>query len=158
MISWTRCIVIMERCRDIDTVWAQFTNNRLVGVSIVGRPVSGKNQDTWVEVSRLCTDGTKNACSFLYSASARAAFELGYDRIQTYILAEESGLSLKASGWQFDRLSHPIGWHHDGDRPAREVAEHLAKRKQLWFKFLRAPIEREVHWRRGTLFANSVVS
>ena len=44
-------------------------------------------------------DGYKNACSFLYSASARAAKALGYNKIITYILQSESGVSLIASGW-----------------------------------------------------------
>ena len=108
--------------------------DKLVGVAIVGRPVGGANQDRWAEVTRLCTDGTKNACSALYAASARAAKELGFERIQTYILETESGVSLKASGWKFDRMSHPIGWNN-GNRP-RMVAEHLTGRKQLWYKDL----------------------
>ena len=109
-------------------------NDALVGVAIVGRPVGGANQDRWVEVTRLCTDGTPDACSFLYGAAARAAKALGYQRIQTYILASEPGTSLKASGWAFERMSHPIGWHHDGPRAARKVEAHLVERKQLWFK------------------------
>ena len=52
------------------------------------------------EVTRLVTDGTKNACSFLYGAAARAAFALGYRRIGTYILATEPGTSLTAAGWR----------------------------------------------------------
>ena len=108
-------------------------DGKLVGVSIVGRPVSGKNQHLWVEVTRLCTDGTHNACSFLYAASARAAKALGFTRIQTYILQTEPGTSLKASGWTFDRLSHPVGWHHDGPRAARAVETHLSTQKQLWY-------------------------
>lgn len=111
-------------------------DGRLVGVAIVGRPVGGANQDRWVEVTRLCTDGTKNACSFLYGAAARASKALGYERIQTYILLDENGASLKASNWQFDRLSHPVGWHHDGERKARKVEDHLSGRKQLWYKDL----------------------
>lgn len=106
----------------------------LVGVVIVGRPVGGQHQQDWVEVTRLCTDGTFNACSFLYSAACRAACALGFKRIQTYILASESGVSLKAAGWTFDRLSHPVGWHHDGPRAARVVAPLLFERKQLWFR------------------------
>lgn len=107
-------------------------DGKLVGVTIVGRPVSGKNQDIWVEVTRLCTDGTPNACSFLYAASARAAKALGFKRIQTYILQSEPGTSLRASGWNFERLSHPVGWHHDGPRAARNVENHLLSQKQLW--------------------------
>src|SRR5689334_12392981 len=73
----------------------------LVGVAIVGRPVSRMRDDgVTAEVTRLCTDGTKNACSFLYGAAARAAFALGFRRIGTYILASEPGMSLTASGWR----------------------------------------------------------
>lgn len=113
----------------------------LVGVIVVGRPVGGQHQHDWVEVTRCCTDGTKNACSFLYGAAARAAKALGYERIQTYILKEEDGASLKASNWTFDRMSHPVGWHHDGEktgaRKARKVPDHLKERKQLWYRGLR---------------------
>ena len=74
-------------------------NGRLAGVAIVGRPVSRYLDDgLTLEVNRLCTDGTKNACSFLYGAAARAAKVLGYHRIVTYILDTESGVSLRASG------------------------------------------------------------
>lgn len=110
----------------------------LVGVCIVGRPVGGQHQYEWLEVTRLCTNGAPNACSFLYQAAARAGKILGYARIQTYILKEESGVSLKASGWKFDRLSHPPGWHHDGPRAARVVEPHLMGRKQLWYRDLNA--------------------
>lgn len=74
---------------------------KLVGVAICGRPVS-RHLDTGyiLEVTRLCTDGTKNACSKLYSACARIARELGYDKIITYILDSETGNSLIATGWE----------------------------------------------------------
>ena len=49
------------------------------------------DQHMTVEVLRLCTDGTKNACSKLYGACRRAAKMLGYERLITYILADESG-------------------------------------------------------------------
>jgi len=75
--------------------------NRIVGVVIVGRPVSRVRDDgETLEVTRLCTDGARNACSFLYGAAARACFALGYRRIGTYILASESGASLRAAGWR----------------------------------------------------------
>lgn len=73
----------------------------IVGVAIVGRPVSRMRDDgVTLEVTRLCTDGTRNACSFPYGAAARAAFALGYRRIGTYILVSEDGASLRASGWR----------------------------------------------------------
>ncbi|MBW6523475.1 hypothetical protein KZ810_08180 [Sphingomonas sp. RHCKR47] len=53
-----------------------------------------------LEVTRLCTTGHRNACSFLYGAAARAAFALGYSRIGTYILKREPGTSLAAAGWK----------------------------------------------------------
>jgi hypothetical protein len=76
-------------------------SDELVGVVIVGRPVSRMRDDgRTLEVTRLCTDGARNACSFLYGAAARACFALGYSKIGTYILATEDGASLRASGWR----------------------------------------------------------
>ena len=72
----------------------------LVGVAIVGRPVSRYLDDgRTVEVNRLCSTGEKNVCSFLYGAAARAAKALGYERIITYTLDTEPGTSLRAAGW-----------------------------------------------------------
>jgi hypothetical protein len=71
-----------------------------VGAAITGRPVArAVPQYTVAEVIRCVTNGTKNACSLLYSASARAAEALGFNWIQTYILKSEHGSSLAASGW-----------------------------------------------------------
>jgi len=73
---------------------------QVVGVVIVGRPVARGNDNGWtLEVTRCCTDGTPNACSKLYSAARRAAAALGYRRLITYILASESGSTLKAANW-----------------------------------------------------------
>jgi hypothetical protein len=81
---------------------AQDDDGRLVGVSIVGRPVARKLCDgLTVEVTRLCTDGTFNACSILYGASRRVALDKGYRRGLTYILETEDGGSLRASGWAY---------------------------------------------------------
>lgn len=80
---------------------AACANNEIVGVVIVGRPVSRHRDDGMtLEVTRLCTNGHRNACSFLYGAAARATFALGFRRIGTYILKEEPGTSLKAAGWK----------------------------------------------------------
>ncbi len=76
-------------------------DGELLGVVIVGRPVSRHRDDgQTLEVTRLCTTGHPNACSFLYGAAARAAFALGYARIGTYILKSEPGTTLKAAGWK----------------------------------------------------------
>lgn len=80
---------------------AAMAGDHLVGVVIVGRPVARRRDDgLTLEVTRLCTDGHRNACSFLYGAAARAAFALGYKRIGTYILKREPGTSLAAAGWR----------------------------------------------------------
>lgn len=79
------------------------------GAAIVGRPTGRKNpQYSWAEVTRLVTDGHKNACSVLYAACARIAREMGFERIQTFILKEETGVSLKAAAWTFERISDGI--------------------------------------------------
>jgi len=84
---------------------------RLVGVAIVGRPVSRVLDDgLTVEVTRLCTDGTANACSFLYASCARAAKAMGYRKIITYILETETGASLKATGWKNEGLCGGRSW------------------------------------------------
>lgn len=76
-------------------------NEKIVGVIIVGRPVSRELDNGYtLEVNRLCTDGTSNACSILYSAAWRASKALGWQRLITYILNSENGASLYASNWK----------------------------------------------------------
>lgn len=72
----------------------------IVGVGIAGRPVARHLDDgTTIEITRVATDGTRNACSMLYRALVRAAFALGYRAVITYTQARESGSSLRAAGW-----------------------------------------------------------
>lgn len=86
-------------------------NGRLVGVVIVGRPISRYLDDgKTLEVNRLCTLGVKNACSILYAAAARAAKAMGYEKIITYILQSENGGSLKAAGWKCAGLAGGKEW------------------------------------------------
>ena len=74
---------------------------KIVGVAIVGRPVSRHLDDGWtLEVNRCCTDGTRNACSILYAAAWRAARAMGYKRIVTYTLDTETGKSVIAAGYR----------------------------------------------------------
>lgn len=75
-------------------------DGQIVGVAVVGRPISRELEDGFTaDVTRTATDGTKNACSKLYSACWRAARALGYRRMGTYTLATEPGTSLRAAGW-----------------------------------------------------------
>lgn len=111
------------------------TNERgLIGVAICGRPVARLLDDgLTIEVTRLCTDGEKNACSVLYSACARIAREMGYRRIISYILETEPGTSLKASGWTFSHTTHGDTW----DRPSRKRTDkHPTCPKKMFEKIL----------------------
>lgn len=104
---------------------------RLVGVVIVGRPI-GRHTDDGVtlEVTRVATDGTPNACSALYAASWRAARALGYCRLVTLTRADESGASLRGAGWRViaERPVH-AGW----DRPSRRRGSPVdAIPRTLW--------------------------
>lgn len=111
-------------------------NNKLVGVVQVGRPVSRVLDDgKTVEVTRLCSDGTKNVCSFLYSRAARIAKELGYSKIITYILQTESGDSLVASGWQLEEEKCGGGNWSCKSRPRQTTAPQCLK--QRWVKILK---------------------
>ena len=86
-------------------------NGALVGVAICGRPVARRLDDGYtLEVNRLCTDGTPNACSILYAAAYRAARAMGYNKVVTYILDTESGVSLRASGWRCAGLAGGREW------------------------------------------------
>jgi hypothetical protein len=83
----------------------------IVGVAMVGRPVARGLDDGWtVEVTRLCTDGTKNACSKLYAAARKIASAMGYKKIVTYILESEQGTSLKAAGWKMEAKTFGGSW------------------------------------------------
>lgn len=107
---------------------------RLHGAIIVGRPVARRiDHRTVVEVTRLVTDGTPNACSMLYGAAARAAKALGYQRIQTYILDTEPGVTLRASGWQLETVTKGGKWSY-GTRGGADA--HPTGPKQRWAREL----------------------
>jgi hypothetical protein len=102
----------------------------VVGVAIIGRPVSRHRDDGMtLEVTRLCTDGTRNACSFLYGAAARAAFALGFLRVGTYTLPEEGGASLRAAGWKLLGERGGGSWSSQS-RP--RIDKHPTQGKLLW--------------------------
>ena len=102
----------------------------LRGVVIVGRPVARALDDnTTAEVTRLCTDGTPNVCSMLYSAAWRAAKAMGYRRLITYTAAREPGTSLKAAGWVRRYETKARSW----DMPSRRRTDkHVVEPRVLW--------------------------
>jgi len=102
----------------------------LVGVAIVGRPVSRRLQDTWTaEVTRVATDGTRNACSLLYEAAWRACRAMGFTRLITYTLPEEGGASLRGAGFTLIGEAGGGSWSRK-DRP--RVDEHPTQTKMRW--------------------------
>lgn len=91
---------------------AVYRGAALHGVAIVGRPVARLLDDNFtLEVTRVATDGEKNACSILYGACARAAEALGFARIVTYTLESEGGVSLRASGWTAEATTPAKSWN-----------------------------------------------
>ena len=116
-------------------VGAQNGEQHLIGCVILGRPVARPlDYRKIIEVTRLVTDGTPHACSFLYGAAARLAKAMGYEHIQTYILEAEPGTSLKASGWSFEAMTDGGSWNH-GWRKGR-CDDQPQCCKQRWGKSL----------------------
>jgi hypothetical protein len=102
----------------------------VVAVAIIGRPVARHLQDDYTaEVTRLASDGSRNACSFLYGAAWRAARALGYRRLITYTLASENGASLRGAGWRVVGESPGGSW----STPSRpRVDTHPLQGKLRW--------------------------
>ena len=112
------------------------SDGNLHGAAIVGRPVArlaGSPRDV-LEVVRLVTDGTPNACSILYAAAARCGQALGFRRIQTYVLDSEPGTSLLASGWEYDGQAGGGQWKHTDGKPRR--TDQPTEVKGRWSKSL----------------------
>jgi len=105
-------------------------DGEVVGVAIVGRPVARRKDDgLTLEALRVCTDGTPNACSFLYGACWRAARALGYQRLITYTLKTESGSSLRAAGWKVIGETPAQSW----SVPSRpRVDKHPLQQRFCW--------------------------
>ena len=114
---------------------ACYDDDRLVGVAMIGRPVA-RHQDDGVtlEVNRVCTDGTKNACSMLYGAAKRGAAALGYHRLITYTLDIESGSSPSAAGFVLDGIVQKGEWKN---RPGRKLNGTEMYGKVRWVVNLR---------------------
>jgi hypothetical protein len=105
----------------------------LVGVAIVGRPVSRviQSEGGTLEVVRTATDGTPNANSMLYGACRRVAFALGYDRLITYTQEGETGASLRAAGFRV-LAERPARGGWDTPSRAREPRGTESVARTLW--------------------------
>ena len=102
----------------------------IVGVATVGRPVARRADDgLTLEVTRVATDGTPNACSALYGACWRAAKALGYRRLITYTIDSEPGTSLVAAGWKLVAETPGRSW----SVPSRpRVDKHPLQKRFRW--------------------------
>ena len=103
----------------------------VVGVAIVGRPLSRMLQDGYTaEILRVCTiPGTRNACSKLYGSCRRAAFAIGWRRLITYTLDSETGASLRGAGFRCLGKAGGGSW----SRPSRpRVDISPTGQKKLW--------------------------
>lgn len=105
----------------------------MIGCAVCGRPVSRYLDDGLTcEINRLCTDGTKNACSMLYGACCRIAKNMGYKKIITYTLKSETGVSLRASNFNCDGIAGGEVWTGSRKKPGKLPAE----KKIRWSKML----------------------
>ena len=129
-----------------------------VGVAIISRPVSrifAESNPTALEVTRVATWGhpalRRNTVSKLYAAAAKRAKTLKATLLITYTLYEESGSSLRASGFtptfktqggSWNRTTRPrtdkapitrkIRWERGLDRQARQLVSNRALSKDLF--------------------------
>jgi hypothetical protein len=108
----------------------------LVGVAIVGNPLSATFMDGYTaEVLRTCSKpgSPKNVNSFLYGACWRAWRAMGGRKLITYTLQTESGVSLRAAGWQIIGQTKPVpaGWGKK-DHLVREWQPIYGQQKFRW--------------------------
>lgn len=105
-------------------------DDEIVGVAIVSRPVARHIDDgLTLEITRVATNGCKDACSALYGACRRATFALGYKRLITYTLASEPGTSLRAAGFRVVGEVKGRSW----TTPSRpRVDKHPLQNKLRW--------------------------
>jgi hypothetical protein len=109
-----------------------YVGDDLVGVATAGWPVNRSMGDgATLEVNRTCVDGyIKNGNSMLYGAVCRAAKAMGYDRVITYTLHEETGASLKASGFVCVADVGTRSWSTDTKVRVRHDVNLFGERRQ----------------------------
>ena len=111
---------------------AVYDGETLCGVAIAGRPIARKLDDgLTIEIRRVCTDGTRNACSILYGACCRVAKAMGYKHLVTYTRQSENGASLRAAGWKYDG---PAGGTHWTGQRYEQTEMVLDELKVRWRK------------------------
>ena len=90
-------------------------DGKTVAVATVGRPVARHNDDgRTLEITRLCSDGTRNACSFLIGAVKRVGRAMGFKRLISYTLESEPGASWRAAGMAQTGTTPGQAWDYAG--------------------------------------------
>jgi hypothetical protein len=109
------------------------TGRAVCDFGVEGRPARGRGargksarltatrDKTAAEVIRVATDGTPNACSFLYARAKRAAQALGFVRVRTKTLPEEGGGSLRAVGAKPEGATAAQSWDRVNRRRAQSA-------------------------------------
>lgn len=116
------------------------TDGEVVSVALAGYPTAeGLNDGRSLEVTRVCTLGTRNACSRLYGALGRAAAALGFKTLWTYTLESEPGVSPRAAGFTLDAVIEERDWSEQSGR---------ARYHENLFGERRTPAGRKLRWRR----------
>lgn len=111
-----------------------FDGELMVAAVIVGRPLACAQQDgRTVQILRVATDGTRNACSKAMGWAMAQAQQRGYERMLTYTLAHEPGGSLRAVGFIEDGLTRGGTWSSPG-RPRQD--RHPTQPKRRWVKLI----------------------
>jgi len=102
-------------------------DGKLVGVAVAGRPSARLLDDgLTLEITRTCTNGTRNANSMLYGAIWRCAKAMGYKKCITYTQCAESGASLRAVGWlQAARLKPRKSWAESSKGKLKDMRDKV---------------------------------
>ena len=123
---------------DIFRIGLEDNNGALIGVIMVGRPVSRNLDDgRTLEINRTCVlDNKKNACSLLMGAACRAGKALGFHKIITYTLQFESGRSLHAAGFIQEAKIKGQLWNKPS-RPRKQQSLFQEYEKIRWVRILK---------------------
>ena len=110
------------------------SNGEIIGVVMCGRPIARAHDDGYTaEITRCCVlENQPNANSKLYAAAIRAARAMGYQRIITYTLPEESGASLRAVGFHEDGVTRECDGWNVPSRPRVTPERYPKGRKTRW--------------------------
>jgi len=91
-------------------------DGNLIGVGIAAIPIARLlNDGKTLELRRICVKpGNPNACSKLMARMKQIGQLMGYEKIITYTLQKESGISLRAVGARCVANVKPGNWKRKG--------------------------------------------